>query len=91
MTLHRNMTMDATTMQQRLHRTSSSSTGGLVANLDDIVEQTESSTPRNPILQSTAGDNEQVNNLREQLEDVKQKLITITEVRVLKVGFCFIK
>lgn len=83
MLLRRTMTMDATTMQQRLSRTTSlppSASGG-VDNLDDITELSQSSVPRNQTpVESSAGENEEVKNLREELGEMKEKLIEITTV-----------
>ena len=82
MSLHRTMTMDATTMKERLHRTSSSSsTGGGVTNLNDITELSESFSPEKPIVKSNAEENEEIKKLNEELAEVKEKLIEMTDVK----------
>ena len=73
--------MDAATMHQRLHRESStSSTGGAMGNLNGITELTESFTSRKQIPQLNTGENEEMKNLREELEDMKEKVDEITQV-----------
>jgi len=75
------MTMDAVTMHQRLQReSSSSSTGGAVGNLNGITELTGSFTSRKQIPQPNTGENEEMKNLREEVEDMKEKIDEITQV-----------
>ena len=52
-----------------------------VDTLDDVTELPGSSVPRNqmPVV-SNAGENEEVKNLREELGEIKEKLLEITGV-----------
>ena len=75
--------MDATTLQQRLSRTPSLppyASGG-VDNLDFITALSQPSVPKNQTpVESNAGESEEVKNLREELGEMKEKLIEITTV-----------
>ena len=75
--LQRMMTMDSATMRERLHGTSSSSSGGRSGSLSDITE-TPSESARLP--KPSAGNEEEIKNLHQELEEVKEKLTEITEV-----------
>ena len=91
MMLNRTTTMDASTMQEKLNnriRTSSfSSVGEGEESLDDTTEQSESSRAANhaePVTTAAtneASTDEEVKKLREELGEVKNKLVDLTQVK----------
>ncbi|XP_078359440.1 uncharacterized protein LOC144643919 isoform X1 [Oculina patagonica] len=88
MLLSRTMTMDSTTMREKLNRRSRSSTSSVGEeddSLDDITELSESSRTANHAEPAVAATNEasveEVKKLREELGEVKNKLIDITQER----------
>ena len=89
MLLKRTMTMDAAAMHQKLNktriRTSSSSVEEGSENLGDITERTESSNKAKEALPVAAatneGSTEELNKLREELGEVKNQLVDLTQVK----------
>ena len=79
--------MDSVTMKEKLCRTSSaSSTGGGLGNLNDIAETIEAGSVPEHWLESNTADEKEINNLRKELEDVKERLSEITEVKPVFLG-----
>ena len=76
--LQRTMTMDSVTMRERLHRTSSSSSSGGRSGSPSEITETPSESAR--VLKPSAGNEEEMKNLHQELEEAKEKLTEITEV-----------
>lgn len=82
--------MDAAAMHQKLNRTRSRTSSSSVEegseNLGDITEGTESSNKAKEALPVAAatneGSTEELNKLREELGEVKNQLVDLTQVKI---------